>query len=51
MLLADRIATLYRDPKHRTRMGAAGRKAVVERYNWDHAGRELLGLYEHLEKD
>jgi glycosyltransferase involved in cell wall biosynthesis len=35
-------------PEIGRRMGENGRRAVLEKYNWQPEARKLLGLYERL---
>ncbi len=44
--LAERMIGCIETPKNLQKMGKNGRKAVVERYNWEQEKRKLLGLYE-----
>jgi glycosyltransferase involved in cell wall biosynthesis len=44
--LAAAIERLYRDPELRAKMGAAGRKRVVENFTWGHFRKRLLAAYE-----
>ncbi len=43
-----RAILLLRDPDLREQLGAAGRRAVLERYNWETTSRVLTGVYEGL---
>jgi glycosyltransferase involved in cell wall biosynthesis len=43
--IVDAIAALLADPEARSRMGAAGRKRVLERFTWEHNARSLDALY------
>jgi len=43
--LCAAIETLYRDAELRARLGAAGRKLVVENYTWEHVHRRVLDAY------
>ena len=43
--IADAIARLVEDPALRARLGATGRRAVRERYNWDIEIEPLIELY------
>ncbi len=43
--LADAIRTLHRDPDLTARLGAAGRRRVVENFTWDHFRERLLDAY------
>lgn len=46
--VAGAIKGLIHDPEARARMGAAGRKAIVERYNWSNEEPKLLNGYEAI---
>lgn len=39
---------LARDPVERDRLGANGRRAVEERYNWGHDAATLRAVYERV---
>jgi glycosyltransferase involved in cell wall biosynthesis len=45
--MADALLRLT-DPELRERLGARGRAAVLDRYNWSESERRLLGLYGEL---
>jgi glycosyltransferase involved in cell wall biosynthesis len=44
--LAECVIRLHDDPDLRAEMGANGRRAVLEKYNWDAASKELVRMYE-----
>jgi spore coat protein SA len=44
--LLDRIGALIRDPELRSRMGAAGRKRVEEKFTWQRTAEAWMELYE-----
>ena len=46
--LAERIAQLAADPSLRTRLGAAGRATVEQRFNRQRLARELIPIYQSL---
>jgi len=46
--LAQGLVTLLSDPELARTMGEAGRKAVLEKYNWESEKTKLLALYERL---
>ncbi|MBN1884721.1 MAG: glycosyltransferase family 4 protein [Candidatus Krumholzibacteriota bacterium] len=46
--LAGRIEELAGDEALRRRIGAAGRAAVIDRYNWDSTSGGLVALYDRL---
>ena len=43
--LSEKIKTLYHHPEMREELGRNGRKAVIEKYNVEIAGKELENLY------
>ncbi len=45
--LADALTALVRDPRHRERLAAAGRRRV-EAYSWPYVTEQLLAYYERL---
>lgn len=47
--LAQRLREL-RDPQTRARLGERGRRAVLERYNWERSSAELIALYAGLSR-
>lgn len=49
--LADCLLTLLRDRDLVESMGAAGRRAVIEKYNWETEEEKLVALYEQLLTD
>jgi glycosyltransferase involved in cell wall biosynthesis len=44
-LFASQVVTLLKDPEHRRRLGAEGRKTVEELYCWEAAAQKLDRLY------
>ncbi|MEX0786668.1 MAG: glycosyltransferase, partial [Dehalococcoidia bacterium] len=44
--LADAIRMLMDDPGLRASLGANGRRAILERFNWRKAAEETLAVYE-----
>jgi glycosyltransferase involved in cell wall biosynthesis len=46
--IARAILYLAENPGRRAEMGANGRRAVMERYNWEAEGRRLIAAYERL---
>ncbi len=46
--IADAIDLLLNRPDLRRRMGENGRRAILERYNWEIESQKLLGLYEEV---
>ena len=48
--IKDTILRLRDDPNLRKRLGDNGRKAFLEKYNWDIMGQKLYKIYEHLIK-
>lgn len=49
--LSECIVGLYRNPERRTEMGRNGRRAVMDRYNWNIAALELVRMYQRLRKE
>ena len=49
--LAEKIEILYNNKEQRTAMGKNGRKAVVEKYNVEISGENLVKMYNELEKN
>jgi len=47
--IADAISYLFEHPEEARRMGANGRKAVLERYNWSAMEAVLLQTYRNLD--
>ncbi|MDK2891086.1 MAG: hypothetical protein PWR21_1718 [Methanoculleus sp.] len=47
--IADAISYLFEHPEEARRMGANGRKAVLERYNWSAMEADLLQTYRNLD--
>jgi len=47
--IARAVAFFVANPAEATRMGANGRKAVLEKYNWDNEQAELIALYEGVD--
>lgn len=47
---AKAVIEIYKDRDLANKLGAAGQKAVKEKYNWQNDGLELLKLYESLER-
>jgi glycosyltransferase involved in cell wall biosynthesis len=45
---AGKVIDLYRDEEMRREMGEAGRRAFLDRYNWDSTSGELIALYDQL---
>lgn len=46
--IAKSIEYLMENPEIRIRMGENGRKAVLEKYNWEKESQKLISLYEKL---
>lgn len=46
--IAKEIEYLLGNPEERRKMGENGRKAFMEKYNWDHEKKKLLQIYEAL---
>jgi glycosyltransferase involved in cell wall biosynthesis len=49
--IAEALDRLARDPEERDRLGANGRKAVLERYNWERESEKLVGMYQELARE
>jgi glycosyltransferase involved in cell wall biosynthesis len=49
--LAESIITLAKDKKLRKSLGENGRKAAIEKYNWNVEGEKLARLYKKFEKN
>jgi len=48
--LSEKIIQLYENPKLRIQMGDNGKKAVLEKYNWENTSKNLIELYKKIEK-
>jgi len=48
--ISKSITTLLTDKKQALELGENGRKAVLERYNWELEGKKLMKVYEELSK-
>ena len=46
--VAEAIKHLNNNPKEKARLGNNGRKAVLEKYNWNLAENRLIKLYDSL---
>ncbi len=46
--LAEGLKELIASPEKRKEMGESGRKAVLDKYNWDHTVKDLIGKYSRL---
>jgi len=49
--LAKKIVYLYRNKEFKDKLGKNGRKAVEEKYNWNMEEKNLIDLYEYLERE
>ncbi|MEN8194303.1 MAG: glycosyltransferase, partial [Bacteroidota bacterium] len=47
--LAAKVISLYEDTKLRKEMGRKGKEAVLEKYNWDKASKNLISIYSEFE--
>lgn len=47
--LAEKVIQLYNNPELQTKMGLAGKDAVLKKYNWDETSKKLISLYLSLE--
>jgi glycosyltransferase involved in cell wall biosynthesis len=43
--VATALGTLARNPAERRRMGANGRRSVLEKYNWEAEAKQLVAMY------
>lgn len=48
--LARKILYLYKNPEIQEQMGLNGKKAVLEKYNWETASKNLINLYKKIER-
>lgn len=46
--MAEAMKYLYENPSERRQMGINGRKAILEKYNWEKEGRKLLNIYSRI---
>ncbi|MFX1521492.1 MAG: glycosyltransferase family 4 protein [Promethearchaeota archaeon] len=46
--IADSIESLYSDPDSRKQMGENGKKALMEKYNWEAEKGKLLDIYQKV---
>jgi len=46
--LAESILTLYKNPELRMEMGKRGKEAVISKYNWKEAAKNLISLYQNI---
>jgi len=44
--IAEAIIKLWQDPQLREKLGKAGRQKIINKFNWDRAGKEYNDLYE-----
>ena len=49
--LADKIIKLYNSESLRKQMGANGKKAVIEKYNWEKTSENLVSMYKIIGED
>lgn len=49
--LAEKIIYAHDHPKLLIEMGQRGRKAVLEKYNWENTAKTLIGLYQNFAKN
>ena len=47
-VFAEKVVALFEDDERRRALGKAGRKLVVEKYDWNIVGRKLNRIYEDL---
>ena len=48
--LSEKITSLYNQPLLMKEMGARGKEAVLNTYNWENASKNLVSIYSELEK-
>ena len=48
--LAQKIIELYNRPELQKEMGAKGKDAVLNKYNWNEASKELVNIYNNFDK-
>ena len=48
--IADELARLMQDGEMASRMGQAGRRRVLDEYNWDHAAAQVRAVHEEFLK-
>ena len=48
--IAKAVEYLIKHPEEARKMGENGRKAVLEKYNWEKESEKLLKVYEELSK-
>jgi glycosyltransferase involved in cell wall biosynthesis len=46
--IAAALTRLMGDPEERKRLGRNGRRAVLERYNWEHEAEKLVRMYHEI---
>lgn len=46
--ISDAVLWFYRNPEEAKKMGASGRKAIIEKYNWEKEAERLVELYRAL---
>jgi len=46
--VAKVVESLCRDPEEARRLGENGRRAILERYNWEHEFAKLDDLYRRI---
>lgn len=46
--IAEQVKDWWQNPSHPRKLGANGRKAILERYNWEARMQELVELYRSL---
>jgi glycosyltransferase involved in cell wall biosynthesis len=49
--IAQAVEYLIKQPKEREEMGENGRRAVMEKYNWESEGKKLIELYHDIFKN
>jgi glycosyltransferase involved in cell wall biosynthesis len=46
--LADAVIKLHQDQDFATKLGVSGKRATMEKYNWETEGRKLIDIYDKL---
>jgi len=46
--IADALKYLHRNPELRKEMGEKGRRAVIDKYNWENESRKLIDVYQKI---
>jgi glycosyltransferase involved in cell wall biosynthesis len=46
--LAEALASILDDEKRASALGAGLRQRAIEKYSWEQAGRQIMGIYDSL---